>query len=78
MIFGKPHIETDGKTVTASKLCTIKGEVYQVEVSEYAYFLWKNGQLIQNVMPNLSAEQREFLISGMTPAEFEDLFAEAE
>jgi hypothetical protein len=28
------------------------------------------GQLIQNVMPHLSAEQREFLISGCTPEEW--------
>jgi hypothetical protein len=39
---------------------------------------WQNGELIQNVMPNISAEQREFIISGLLPEEFEDIFKEEE
>lgn len=30
-----------------------------------------NNKLIQNVMPSLSKDQREFLISGCTPAEWD-------
>jgi len=33
-----------------------------------------SGDLIQNVMPDLSAEQREFLMSGMTPEEWDEEF----
>ena len=36
---------------------------------------WQKGRLIQNVLPQLSAAVREFLISGYTPAEQEILFA---
>lgn len=32
---------------------------------------WKQGGLIQKVMPNLTADQREFLISGIYPGEWE-------
>lgn len=35
------------------------------------YNAWMNGALVQNVMPHLSAGEREFLISGMTLAEQE-------
>lgn len=35
------------------------------------YDAWVNGALVQNVMPHLSAGEREFLISGMTLAEQE-------
>lgn len=35
---------------------------------------WNNGELIQRVMSNLSADEREFLISGIPPGEFDDLF----
>jgi hypothetical protein len=35
---------------------------------------WRQGELIQNVMPQLSAAEREFLISGVTPEEWEALF----
>lgn len=33
-----------------------------------------NGELIQNVYPNLDNEQREFLISGITPEEWSEIF----
>ncbi len=33
-------------------------------------------ELIQNIVPNLSADEREFLISGITPAEWESLYGE--
>lgn len=31
-------------------------------------------ELIQNVVPHLSSEDREFLITGITPEEWEELF----
>jgi len=34
--------------------------------------------LIQHAFPNLSADEREFLLTGATPAEFHELFAEEE
>jgi hypothetical protein len=37
---------------------------------------WRNGALIQNVFPNLTPGQREFLISGATEEEFDRLFPE--
>jgi hypothetical protein len=37
---------------------------------------WLGGALIQKVMPNLSADDREFLITGMTPEDWEDTFGE--
>lgn len=33
---------------------------------------WRGGTLIQNAMPNLSPDDREFLMTGMTPDEWED------
>jgi hypothetical protein len=35
---------------------------------------WRNGELIQNVMPHLTADEREFLISGCTPEDWEKLY----
>lgn len=37
---------------------------------------WQDGELIQNAMPHLSAEQREFLISGLAPGEFASMFGD--
>jgi hypothetical protein len=33
-----------------------------------------NSRLVQDVFPNLNSEQREFLMTGSTSAEWEDLF----
>jgi len=35
---------------------------------------WEQGELIQHAMPNLTADEREFLISGLAPGEFESLW----
>ena len=35
---------------------------------------WQNGMLIQNAMPNISAEEREFIMTGITPKEWDELF----
>lgn len=35
---------------------------------------WENGAYIQNVMPHLDADQREFLLTGMLPGEWDILF----
>lgn len=35
---------------------------------------WQGGMLIQEAMPNLSADDREFLMSGITPEEWDELF----
>ena len=39
---------------------------------------WKNGGLIQNVMPHLDPDEREFLISGCTPGDWDELFGSEE
>ena len=39
---------------------------------------WKNGALIQNAMPNLSAADREFVMTGVTDEEWHDEFGDEE
>lgn len=33
---------------------------------------WENGKLIQDAMPNLTADEREFMISGATPEDWNE------
>lgn len=43
------------------------------------YYAWKNdNMLVQHAMPYLSAEDREFLISGCTPEDWQKLFGDEE
>lgn len=37
---------------------------------------WREGTLIQNAMPNLSPDDREFLMTGMTPDEWEEMMGD--
>jgi len=48
------------------------GETNQMEIPVTKVQLdnWRNGALIQRAMPNLTADQREFIMTGITPTEF--------
>ena len=61
----------------ASRLCHESGEIYAVRVKtgNLARYLCE-GEYIHEVMPELDADQREFLISGTTPAEWTLLFSD--
>ena len=39
---------------------------------------WKTGELIQVAMPRLNADEREFIKTGITSQEWEDLFGGGE
>lgn len=46
-------------------------------ITEKEYEDWQlSGELIQNVFPNLTDDQREFMISGSTPEEWDEAFGE--
>ena len=37
---------------------------------------WKNGALIQDALPEVSPENREFIMTGITPSMWDHLFGE--
>lgn len=47
-------------------------------VTEEQFLAWKNGKLIQRAFPLLSADDREFIMTGITPDEWEATFKEEE
>ena len=46
----------------------------EIEVTQEQLSSWENGTLIQNAMPNLSADEREFIKTGITPEEWDSAF----
>ena len=50
----------------------------EIDVSDKQIALWMEGGLIQEVMPNLSPDEREFLMTGITPAEWDEAFAQSD
>lgn len=39
---------------------------------------WMRGTLIQDAFPMLNAEEREFVMNGITPQEWDEMFGKAE
>ena len=64
-----------GKVARFSKVCSVTGEEYKVDAPMADCEKWMGGELIQNAMPYLDKDQREFLISENTPAEWDAMFA---
>lgn len=46
----------------------------EVNCTEKEYDSWLAGELIQNAMPNVSPEHREFILTGITPEEWQGAF----
>ena len=47
-----------------------------IPVTQEQLDAWQAGGLIQNIMPNLSAGQREFLMTGVIDEEWDEAFSE--
>ena len=41
-----------------------------------SYNKWKHGTLVQNAFPTLNADEREFILTGCLPKQWEDMFNE--
>ena len=53
---------------------TGKTNEMDLPVTEEQIRRFEAGEFVQNVFPHLNATQREFLITGMTPAEQKEIF----
>jgi hypothetical protein len=57
-----------------------KQNTREIPISVESYSLgmqaWKRGELIQNAFPMLSPADREFLMSGITPEEWDEMFSD--
>lgn len=65
--------------VRRRNIFTDKVRELDLDVTQEQIDRWKYGEeLIQNVMPQLSRDECEFLISGFLPGEWEKLMSERE
>ena len=48
----------------------------EISVTDNQIDDWMSGTLIQDAMPDVSPDDREFLITGITPKEWADAFGE--
>lgn len=63
-----------------TKTSTLTGRVHTMDlpITQEQIDRWERGTLIQVAMPRLNPDEREFLISGITPEEWEETFGRDE
>ena len=64
--------------ITKTSMISGKTNSMEIDVSFDQYQSWIDGELIQVAMPHLSADEREFIKTGITPSEWEENFGEEE
>ena len=60
--------------ISRDSIITGESSEMDLPVTKEQLQMWKSGMLIQNCMPHLEIEHREFLISGMTIEEQNNFF----
>jgi hypothetical protein len=68
----------ESNKVVISKICSVKCERYSVTVNAKEWFIKASKvKPIQQIWPDMSTDDREFLISALTPAEWDSLYGDA-
>jgi len=57
--------------ITRQSILSKKISTMDIDVSHEQIALWEGGMLIQNAMPNLCEDEREFIMTGITPDEWD-------
>ena len=74
MIDAIEHIAENMVRITKTSMLSGQQGCMDLPIRQGQLDRWRNGALIQDAMPQLDADQREFLISGITPAEWNEAF----
>ena len=59
--------------ITNTSIATGITRPMELPVTEQQLDTWQSGTYIQVAMPELSPEQREFIMTGMTPEEWDEM-----
>ena len=68
-------LEVTRKSILSGKTNTMSLDITQETLDNYEQV---GGMLVQAIFPNLNKEEREFLISGITPDEWNNTFGDDE
>lgn len=68
-------VSDDGENVTFSGHCLFDHHPFSITVKLSDANRWINGENIANCFPELGADDREILLSGISPNHWNELFA---
>ena len=54
-----------------------KMHTMDIDVTDEQLQDWRDGTAIQDAMPNLTPDEREFIKTGITPKEWDEMFGDA-
>ena len=76
---GKEEFLEDG-TARITRTSVVSGleRTIVMPIERKQYMAWKNGEMIQDAMPHLTNDQREFLMTGISQQEWDATFKEEE
>jgi uncharacterized protein (DUF779 family) len=63
--------------ITKKSMVTGNITTKDIKISIHQLNAWKNGMLIQDAMPQVSAPDREFIKTGITSEEWDGLFKDS-
>lgn len=64
--------------ISRTSSLTGKDHLLDLPITDEQMLRWKEGELIQNAMPHLTPDQREFLMTGITLEEWKEHFGDDE
>ena len=62
--------------ITRKSLISGNINTMSLPITEEQYNAWEQGTLVQVAMPHLTPDEREFVMSGITPEEWAETFGE--
>lgn len=62
-------------TATTRCECSVTGDVFTIKVNLQKWMDWRMGELIQKAFPELQPHEREMMQTGITPAEWNQMFS---
>jgi len=62
--------------ITKTSILSGKTRTKEINVNQSQIDKWVAGMLIQDAMPNISVDEREFIMTGSTPEEWDSTFNE--
>jgi hypothetical protein len=60
--------------ITRKSMYSGKVNTMDLPITDEQIARWESDTLIQNAFPNLNADQREFLMTGILPEEWDEMF----